>query len=264
MLLGHVSHLATDRISLIIENEPTSGDEQVPHTLVLYMIRSIIRPSFILEQIPDLLDLIATADAFRSHAVEGSSVALLRQEYYAKEPSSHATLLTAKELKKIEGYVGSKESGRMHYMSLVKNLCILHVYYLATSQESCMLAECLNDYFPGCNMGQSIPSKLLFSSGLSDSEKEIMEKTYEECKGLILELAKWEEEQGHRQKQMGVTTEEEDAFLQDFGEKFPSPVSEENLASDIEEYLDAVEEMLCTLEEYFPSSNTLKGSKWEI
>ncbi|KAG1886457.1 hypothetical protein F4604DRAFT_1675372 [Suillus subluteus] len=181
------------RCERVLKNERTSGDEQVPHTLVFYMIRSIIRPSFILEQIPDLLDLIATADAVRSHAVEGSSVALLRQEYYAKEPSSHATLLTAKELKKIEGYVGNKESGRMHYMLLVKNLCILRLTAL--------------------------------------------------CR---------------------LSTEEEDTFLQDFGERLPSPVSEENLASDIEEYLDAVEEMRCTLEEYFPSSNTLKGSKWEI
>lgn len=65
-----------------------------------------------------------------------------------------------------------------------------------------MLAEHLNDYFPGCFPGHDIPSKLLFQHGLSESEKQIMEESYQECKEWILDVTQWEEEREEEQEQL--------------------------------------------------------------
>ncbi|KAG1771131.1 hypothetical protein EV702DRAFT_942999, partial [Suillus placidus] len=239
-------------VSSIIETESASADAQAPPALVFYATRNILRPYFILGQIPDLLDCLAMVDTFRRYAVEASSVALWWQEYYAKELGSDPdmTLLTERELTKIQDYITNDEHDRLHYILVIKNLCLLHVYYLVTAPESCMLAKHLNDYFPGCFPGHDIPSKLLFQHGLSDSEKQIMEEAYQDCKEWILDVTQWEEER--EQEQEHLTAEQADAaFQQAFREKFPLPYSQEELVSDLDEYLDIVEGMIRRLEDYF-------------
>ncbi|KAG2145392.1 uncharacterized protein EDB93DRAFT_521311 [Suillus bovinus] len=257
-----------DHVSSIIENEnePTSADAQAPPALVFYATRNILRPHFILGQIPDLLDCLAMVDTFRKYAVEASAVALSWQEYYAKEPNSDPdmTLLTERELKKLQDHVTNDEDDRLHYILVTKNLCLLHVYYLMTAPESYMLAEHLNDYFPGCFPGHDIPSKLLFQHSLSDSEKQIMEMAYQECKEWILDVTQWEEEREQEQKQslMILTAEQADAaFEQAFPEKFPPPFSQEELVSDLNDYLNTVERMIRRLEDYFPSNKVLERLK---
>ncbi|KAG2037733.1 hypothetical protein BDR03DRAFT_896614 [Suillus americanus] len=255
-----------DHVSSILENEPASVDAQIPPALVFYMARNILRPTFILGQIPDLLDCLAMVDTFRKYAVKTSSVALSWQEYYAKEPSSDPdmTLLTERELKKVQDYVTNDERDRLHYILVTKNLCLLHVYHLMTAPESCMLAEHLNDYFPGCFPGHDVPSKLLFQHGLSDSEKQIMEKAYQECKEWILDVTQWEEEREQEREQLlaTLTAEQADAaFQQAFRERFPPPFSQEQLVSDLDKYLHIVERMIRRLEDYFPSAKVLERLK---
>ncbi|KAG2348023.1 hypothetical protein BDR05DRAFT_957666 [Suillus weaverae] len=252
-----------DHISSIIENEPADADAQAPPAFVFYATRNILRPYFILGQIPDLLDCLAMVDTFRRYAVEASSVALSWQEYYAKELSSDPdmTLLTERELTKIQDYITNDERDRLHYILVIKNLCLLHVYYLVTAPESCMLAKHLNDYVPGCFPGHDIPSKLWFQHGLSDSEKQIMKEAYQECKEWILDVTQWEEEREQEQEQLlvALTAEQADAaFQQAFREKFPPPFSQEELVSDLDDYLDIVERMIRKLEDYFPSAKVLE------
>lgn len=256
-----------DHISSILENEPASVDAQTPPALVFYAIRNVLRPDFILGQIPFLLDCLAMVDKLRGYAVKASSVALSWQEYYAKELISDPdmTLLTEKELKKVQDYVANDERDRLHYILVTKNLCLLHVYYLVTAPESFMLAEHLNDYFPGCFPGHDIPSKLLFHHGLSESEKQIMEETYQECKEWLLDVTQWEEEREEEQEQLleTLTAEQADAaFQQAFRERFPPPFSQEELVSDLDDYLDIVERMIRRLEDYFPSAKVLDRFKW--
>ncbi|KIK37145.1 hypothetical protein CY34DRAFT_810644 [Suillus luteus UH-Slu-Lm8-n1] len=256
-----------DHISSILENESTLAETQTPPALVFYAMRNVLRPDFILGQIPFLLDCLAMVDIFRRYAVKASSVALSWQEYYAKELISDPdmTLLTERELKKVQDYVTNDERDRLHYILVVKNLCLLHVYYLVTAPESCMLAEHLNDYFPGCFPGHDIPSKLLFQHGLSESEKQIMEETYQECKEWILDVTQWEEEREEEQEQLleTLTAEQADAaFQQAFRERFPPPFSQEELVSDLDDYLDIVERMIRRLEDYFPSAKVLDRFKW--
>lgn len=68
------------------------------------------------------------------------------------------------------------------------------MYYLITAPESNALAERLNDYFPGCFQNDDRPSRLFFRKGLTDSEKQMMEGVYQECKEWLIEVAQWEEE----------------------------------------------------------------------
>ncbi|KAG1841113.1 hypothetical protein DFJ58DRAFT_808965 [Suillus subalutaceus] len=261
------AHRATyDHISSILDNEPASANTQIPPALVFYAARNILHPTLILGQIPDLLDCLAMVDTFRRYAVEASSVALSWQKYYAKELSSDPDmiLLTERELKKIQDYATNDERDRLHYILVTKNLCLLHVYYLMTAPESCMLAKHLNDYFPGCFPGHDIPSKLLFQHGLSDSEKQIMEDAYQGCKEWILDVTQWEEEREQEQEQLlaTLTVEQADAAFQEaFREKFPPPCSQEELVSDLDDYLNTVERMIRRLEDYFPSAKVLERLK---
>ncbi|KAG1891755.1 uncharacterized protein F5891DRAFT_1069146 [Suillus fuscotomentosus] len=255
-----------DHISSILGKELALTDAQSPPTLTFYATRNMLRPYFILGQIPDLLDCLAMVDTFRKYAVDASSVALSWQEYYVKEPSSDSdkTLLTERELKKLQDYVTNDEHDRLYYILTTKNLCLLHVHYLVTAPESCMLAERLNDYFPGCFPGHDIPSKLLFQHGLSDSEKQIMEEAYQACKEFILDVTQWEEEREEEQKQFLVTLTAEQAdaaFEQAFREKFPPPCSQEELISDLDYYLNTVEKMIRRMEDYFPSDMVLERLK---
>jgi hypothetical protein len=121
------SILITDHVSSILENEPASTNVQIPPAFVFYAIRNILRPTLILGQIPDLLDCLAMVDTFRRYAIETSSVALSWQEYYMKELSSDPdmTLLTERELKKLQSYVTNDERDRLHYILVIKNLCLL-------------------------------------------------------------------------------------------------------------------------------------------
>lgn len=109
----------------MIENDPIFADGQASPSVVFYAIRNILRPSFILGQIPDLLDLLAIVDTFRRHAVEVSAAALTWQEYYTKEPSPNMRLLTGNELRRIEGYVAEDKQDRLLYILLIKNMCLL-------------------------------------------------------------------------------------------------------------------------------------------
>ncbi|KAG0694685.1 hypothetical protein DFH29DRAFT_959045 [Suillus ampliporus] len=252
---------STDYISSIQENDPASAAENAPHVAVFYAIRNILRPSFILGQIPDLLNLLTSVDAFRSHSVEKFSAALVWQEHYTKEPSPDIRPLTEHQLKKINSYVANNERNRLLYILLVKNLCLLHVYSLVTSSESYSLAERLNDYFPGCFPSYDIPSKLTFHNGLSDSEKEMMAKLYQRCKEWLMEVTQWEEEREQEQKLLPVTLTAEQAdaaFEQAFRETFPPPLSPEELVSDSDVYLNTVEGMIRKVEDYFPSDSILE------
>jgi hypothetical protein len=42
----------------------------------------------------------------------------------------------------------------------------------------------------------------LFHHGLSESEKQIMEETYQECKEWLLDVTQWEEEREEEQEQL--------------------------------------------------------------
>ena len=44
-------------------------------------------------------------------------------------------------------------------------------------------------------------------------------------------------------------------FQQEFRERFPPPVSQEELVSNLDEYLEVVEGMIRKLDGYFPSAN---------
>ncbi|KAJ8587732.1 hypothetical protein M405DRAFT_821097 [Rhizopogon salebrosus TDB-379] len=250
-----------DRISATIENDPSFADGQASPSVVLYAIRNILCPSFILGQIPDLLDLLAMVDTFRKHAVVVSSAALSWQEYYAKDPSPDMRLLTKHELKKLQGYIAKDKHDRLLYTLLIKNMCLLHVYYLMTAPESNTLAARLNDYFPGCFQNDNRPSRLLFHSDLSDGEKLIMEDVYRECKEWLIEVAQWEEERQELLPAASTGEEADAAFQKDFREKFPPPLPTEELASDLEEYLKIVEGMIHKLEDYFPSAKVLEGQE---
>lgn len=98
----------------------------VPPPLVFYGARNILSPSFIIGQIPDLLNLLATIETFRRFAVLKSAEALEWQKYYEREKTygraEDVRLLAANEVRALRRFLDKKDAQRREYVVLVRSL----------------------------------------------------------------------------------------------------------------------------------------------
>ncbi|KAH7884495.1 hypothetical protein F5I97DRAFT_1889914 [Phlebopus sp. FC_14] len=244
-----------DQVSSIADDPPTRGGVPmtVPRAIVFYTIRNILYPTFILGQIPDLLNHLTMVDNFRQYAVMKSAEALEWNTFYSRpEFMNNVRTLAAKEVARLEHYTERAQRTRMEYVLLIRNLCLLHIHYLWTSPESCLLGKRLIDFFPGSLEGSGETSRMLFHQDLCEDEKLVIGELKEECRAWMDSVVEWEtarEEQGDRD---GRSKEEMDScFKDEFALNFPPPVDPQVLAEDLERYIKKVEDMVETLEEWF-------------
>ncbi|KIJ67049.1 hypothetical protein HYDPIDRAFT_85798, partial [Hydnomerulius pinastri MD-312] len=238
-----------------------------PPALIIYAILNILRPSFILGQIPDLLNLLCAVEGYRRYAVLKAGEALDWQVFY-ESTSRHegvggeVRLLAEKEAKRLKGYTGRSELMRREYLLLVRSLIQLYIHYLWISPESCLLGKRLNDFFPGCIEGISRPSSLLFHADLEEKEeKEEFGKLKEECQGWMNMVVEWEAGREEKGVEDGLSKEDMDvSYADEFREAFPPPFDSAELGRNIEIYVRKVEDMVRKLDEWFgPSSSGLAG-----
>lgn len=83
-------------------------------------------PTFIVGQIPDLLNLLTMVDTFRQFAGKKSGEALTWNQYFSQE-SNHqdVRLLTGNEIGRLEHYQARNELQRRKYIILLHNLCFV-------------------------------------------------------------------------------------------------------------------------------------------
>ena len=98
----------------------------VPPSLVFYTAHNILSPSFILGQIPDLLNLLTSVETFRRFAALKSDEALGLQKYYECEKAAGRAegvrLLPPNEVHVLRRFVGEKDTQRRGYITLVRSL----------------------------------------------------------------------------------------------------------------------------------------------
>ncbi|KAF9223921.1 hypothetical protein BS17DRAFT_125869 [Gyrodon lividus] len=226
---------------------PPDPSSTPPPFLVFYAARNILSPSFILGQIPDLLNILSAIEAYRRFSALKASDALEWQKYYAT--------------KQKEGLHEDRRRQRREYVLLVRSLIQLYIHYLWTAPESCLLGRRLNDFFPGSIEGIDKPSSLLFHVDLAEEETALLTQLKDECQEWMNLVVEWESGREARGEEEGLSKEEMDAnYTDEFREAFPPPFDPLELAKNVEIYIEKVEEMVRTLEGWFgPASNGPSG-----
>ncbi|KIJ07904.1 hypothetical protein PAXINDRAFT_89648, partial [Paxillus involutus ATCC 200175] len=236
-----------------------------PPSLIFYAARNILFPSFILGQIPDLLNLLSAIDVYRRFSALKADEALEWQKYYqnAQKEGRHGDVrtLTDKESRRLREFVAKKGGHRKEYVLLVRSLVQLYIYYLWTAAESCLLGKRLNDFFPGSIEGIDKPSSLLFHVDLSDEEAASFMQLKDECQRWMNLVVDWESRREARGEEQGLSKEEMDTtYTDDFRKEFPPPFDPLEVVKNVDIYIKKVQDMVRKLQEWFgPASNGSSG-----
>ncbi|KIJ12774.1 hypothetical protein PAXINDRAFT_156750 [Paxillus involutus ATCC 200175] len=193
--------------NLLSSLAPSDPSSTPPPSLIFYAARNILFPSFILGQIPDLLNLLSAIDVYRRFSALKADEALEWQKYYqnAQKEGRHGDVrtLTDKESRRLREFVAKKGGHRKEYVLLVRSLVQLYIYYLWTAAESCLLGKRLNDFFPGSIEGIDKPSSLLFHVDLSDEEAASFMQLKDECQRWMNLVVDWESRREARGEEQG-------------------------------------------------------------
>lgn len=116
-------HPPSDHVNRLPSSDASST---LPPSLVFYVARNILLPSFIIGQIPDLLNLLALIETFRRFAALKSDEALEWQKYYEGEKThgcdEDVRLLAANEVRTLRRFLDRKDAQRWEYIVLVRSL----------------------------------------------------------------------------------------------------------------------------------------------
>ncbi|KAG8213312.1 hypothetical protein J3R82DRAFT_11791 [Butyriboletus roseoflavus] len=97
-----------------------------PPSLIFHAARIILSPSFIIGQIPQLLDLLAVIETFRRFAALKSDKALELQTHYEGEKThgrqEDIRLLAPHEVRTLRRFLDKQDTQRWEYIVLVRNL----------------------------------------------------------------------------------------------------------------------------------------------
>ncbi|KAG9314799.1 hypothetical protein JVU11DRAFT_3887 [Chiua virens] len=252
-----------DHVVHLLRVRKTSPDtSSLAPCLVFYAARNILSPSFILGQIPDLLNFLSAIETFRRFAVLKSDEALEWQKFYEREQSDERTedvrLLTTDEVCTLRCFLDIKDAQRREYILLVRRLIQLYLHYLWLAPQSCLFLKELNDIFPGSLQGiDSVKaSEYLFHVDLSEDERGYFKQFRTECGKWLNTVVDWTIKRKETCRKEGLSEADMEAsFVDDFLRAFPPPCNPPDMARDVQTYMNKVEDIVRTLEEWFlPSS----------
>lgn len=93
-----------------------------PLDFILYAIKNIMRPSMVLDQIPDLLDLLAAVEFYRNIALGKANDALVYNDWY-KAKDERVVSLTQEERTDLEMQVQMADILREIYFNIILQYC---------------------------------------------------------------------------------------------------------------------------------------------
>lgn len=116
ILISHLASLDT----LLCSNENTSV---LPIVVFIYAIKNILYPSFLIELIPDFIDLLTMVEFYRIRATEEASKALTWNDFY-KDIQSIRTL-EAQDERFLSHLLDTQEEMRKIFMQIVAECCLI-------------------------------------------------------------------------------------------------------------------------------------------
>lgn len=140
-----LSTLTTTHSDHVDTLSSSDASSTLPPSLVFYAARNILSPSFIIGQIPDLLNLLAVIETFRRLAILKSDEALEWQKYYEGEKTcgreEDVRLLAANEVRALKHFLNKTGAQRWEYIVLVRRLIQLVSCPTASNCADTLLTE---------------------------------------------------------------------------------------------------------------------------
>ncbi|KAI0918620.1 hypothetical protein AcV5_002560 [Taiwanofungus camphoratus] len=144
----HCHFLSIDFLTnIIIPAVPNNSCPPFP--VLIYAIRNIIEPTFLVAQIPDLLVLIAHANIIRKHAISKARKILSWNDHYKRHPQRDIRTLAEKDRQLLETFTLESDKLQKMYRKIVNGCFQIDIYHLFFSPQSYDLWPRLQMYFPG-------------------------------------------------------------------------------------------------------------------
>lgn len=157
--------------------------------VIIYSIKNILYPTLATRRIPELLDLLATAEFYRGRTLDCARHALVWDKHYTKTQNPESFPLSDEEKSFLNGLEDEMAELRPIYMRILTMCCHLvsipsivmsyptssacqDMYNLWTSSSPSMTDFLIrfNEYFPFLNRSYDNASPRLFHFNLTDEE----------------------------------------------------------------------------------------------
>ncbi|KAF4598138.1 hypothetical protein AB1N83_004296 [Pleurotus pulmonarius] len=236
----------------IEEHFVSSAKGPPPLDVVVYAARNILLPTVIIDQIPDLLDLLSTVETHRKHIVLKADDALAFHAYWKNENVDESVLLAAEEHRFVGSIVADNTAMRDSYKSVISALCQMDIYHLWTRIEPSIakLAVRMNEYYPPSNKKYQRQPALLFHADLSTAERADIEVACRETVEFFQQSLSWA--LSHADPGQPLS----ECFQSDKFANFCRPDSVKFAVDGAAEYLTRVQEDFHKFEQIFKNSLT--------
>lgn len=97
----------------------------LPLAVFIYAIKDILYPTFLIELIPDILDLLTMVEFYRLRATEEASKALTWNDYYKTAENTNAHTLEIEDELFFNHLQNTQEEMRKIFMQIVAECCLI-------------------------------------------------------------------------------------------------------------------------------------------
>lgn len=108
---------------MLVSNEETALAPVLPIVIFIYAIKNILYPNFLIELIPDFLDLITMVEFYRIRLTEEASNALTWNEFYKNAQDAHT--LEVEDEKFLNHLQDTQDEMRQIFMQIVAECCLI-------------------------------------------------------------------------------------------------------------------------------------------
>ncbi|THH13129.1 hypothetical protein EW146_g7049 [Bondarzewia mesenterica] len=241
---------------------PKMSEDALPPLYALtYAVCNIIRPTFLFDQTPEVLEIIAQIELIRQQATKYASQALVWNKYYAKELAEQAQdgiLLDNHEVRIVSRLVERDRSFRIIYCGIINNCMRLHILHIWTGEKSHHLMRYLKLYFPTFSLTDVPHPRQIYHQNLSEDEEENFYATALKCIQFIHDAAQWEEKIRDQDSEAIVLPEDyqSDDFRQ-LRDSLMEGLNEDTVTTMIGDYVRYVENFVAKFEDIFPGATVL-------
>ena len=119
---ANLEHLGNIDI-LLANNEETALPPVLPIVIFVYAIKNILYPDFLIELIPDLLDLLTMVEFYRIRMTEEASNALAWNDFYKN--AQDARTLEVEDENFLTHFQDTQDEMRKIFMQIVAECCLI-------------------------------------------------------------------------------------------------------------------------------------------
>ncbi|KAI0051284.1 hypothetical protein FA95DRAFT_1602761 [Auriscalpium vulgare] len=174
-------------------SNPRLALEKAPFRALSCAIRSIIRPTLLFKQAPELLDMLAQVKLIGQRICTVAEQALAIHALSSLQQAGHELLRDA-EVKTLKRVANRHDVYHQVYCGAKHTVIRRHIIELWTSSESHLLPVLLRTYFPQMEgiTGQAA-AEYLFNARMSEKEGDESLTEMEMCFRFVSEAKIWEE-----------------------------------------------------------------------